>query len=314
MFFISKAELDRRLKQMRIELDRKGISDELRGWFWHTPPVEPPSREVLLGVSEVASRYCSTFRDIYLRRIAGIQPPASFKMIRGIIFHKVSSEAVTIVKKTLFKLGLVNGYEILQEAISLSNKIVKDAINQTTSRFESLGNINLEKMEKEARSLYNFLVIQAAAQIDRIISKFPHIDLDSLVSLAIPPIVERKVDGSLIGLSRELSVDIYAPAYAVADLKTGSLREFHPYAPTGYALAIESEEEVAVNYGIIIYVRLDDGKVRLRLKHFLIGDELRRQFLDIRDEAFEIVMNGVDPGKPDRCPLYCPYYEVCRSI
>ncbi|MEM1554903.1 MAG: type I-A CRISPR-associated protein Cas4/Csa1, partial [Thermoproteota archaeon] len=146
-------------------------------------------------------------------------------------------------------------------------------------------------------------------------SKFPHIDVDSLVNQAVPPIVERKVDGSLIGLSKELSVDVYTPAYAVADIKTGEVRDFHPYAPTGYALALEADEEVAVNFGMIIYVKLTPQRPvpTINTKLFLIGDELRREFLEIRDEAFEIVANARDPGKPTVCPDYCPYYPVCTG-
>ncbi|MGQ9691120.1 MAG: CRISPR-associated protein Cas4 [Thermoproteota archaeon] len=36
----------------------------------------------------------------------------------------------------------------------------------------------------------------------------------------------------------------------------GEIRGFHEYAPTGYALAIEADEETAVNFGMVIYVKL----------------------------------------------------------
>ncbi|MCD6465794.1 type I-A CRISPR-associated protein Cas4/Csa1, partial [Candidatus Bathyarchaeota archaeon] len=128
-------------------------------------------------------------------------------------------------------------------------------------------------------------------------------------------VVERKVDGSLVGLSRELSVDIYTPFNAIADLKTGEVREFHPYAATGYALAIEAEESVPADFGFIIYIQINPSRMvpSFKLRYFVIGDELRREFLELRDEAYEIISLGRDPGKPPKCPNYCPYYGVCES-
>ena len=131
--------------------------------------------------------------------------------------------------------------------------------------------------------------------------------------MAIPPVIERKVDGSLIGLSRELSVDIYTPYNAVADLKTGEVRSFHPYTVAGYALALEAEDNIPINYGIITYVKVFQGIPRFRIKCFVVGNELRREFLEIRDEAYTLLDVGRDPGMPPKCPRYCPYYSVCTG-
>jgi len=49
----------------------------------------------------------------------------------------------------------------------------------------------------------------------------------------MPPIMERKVDGSLVGLSKELSVDMYEPGGMLIDLKTGEPRAFHRYSLAG---------------------------------------------------------------------------------
>jgi CRISPR/Cas system-associated exonuclease Cas4 (RecB family) len=46
-------------------------------------------------------------------------------------------------------------------------------------------------------------------------------------------IVERKVDGSLVGLSKELSVDMYEPGGMPIDLKTREPRTFHRYSLAG---------------------------------------------------------------------------------
>ncbi|MBO3842665.1 MAG: CRISPR-associated protein Cas4 [Candidatus Brockarchaeota archaeon] len=51
----------------------------------------------------------------------------------------------------------------------------------------------------------------------------------------------------------------------------------------------------------------------IQTKCFRVGDELRRELLKIRDEAFEIVANARDLGRPAVCPDYFPYYPVCTG-
>jgi len=315
MFFLDKADLDKRFKILRNELQNLDISEELRGWSWQSPPIEPPARDIFFGVGDLAARYCKTLRDIYLKRIENIKPPPNLKMFEGIVYHGVAADAVTKVKSLLFEKGIIGGINIIGDLMpgvgNTCERIIWEALN-TLGKLEEK---DVETVRRKANSFYKYLLVQAASKVDLILSKFPHIDVDSLVNQAVPPIVERKIDGSLIGLSKELSADVYTPAYAVADLKTGEIRDFHPYAPTGYALAIEADEETAVNFGMIIYVKLSPHRPvpTIQTKTFLIGDELRREFLEIRDEAFEIVGNARDPGKPGVCPDFCPYYAVCTT-
>ncbi|MEM2642455.1 MAG: type I-A CRISPR-associated protein Cas4/Csa1 [Thermoproteota archaeon] len=315
MFFLNRKDLDKRFKLLRAEFQRLGISEELRGWSWQSPPVEPPSGSLFFGVGDLAARYCKTLRDVYLKRVENVKPPPSLKMFEGIVYHGVATDAVTRVKSFLFERGLINGAGLIECLMPGVENACEKLLWEASNTIGRLGDKDVEVVRKNAITFYKYLLIQAASQIDLTLSKFPHIDVDSLVNQAVPPIVERKVDGSLIGLSKELSVDVYTPAYAVADIKTGEVRDFHPYAPTGYALALEADEEVAVNFGMIIYVKLTPQRPvpTINTKLFLIGDELRREFLEIRDEAFEIVANARDPGKPTVCPDYCPYYPVCTG-
>jgi CRISPR-associated protein Csa1 len=315
MFFLNKIELDRKFKILRSEYQKLGISEELRGWNWNNPPIEPPIRDITVGVSDIAARYCTTLRDIYLKKVKNIKPPPSIKMFEGIVYHDIATKTVTIVKSIIFKRGLVGGAELINELFPNADLLCEEIISKIGENMEETNEYNIKDIKKKALIFYKYLIVQAASQINIISSKFPHIDIDSLVNQAIPPIVERKIDGSLIGLSKELSVDIYTPAYAIADIKTGEVREFHKYALAGYALAIEADDESAVNYGIIIYIKLltERSVPIIRTKYFVVSDEIRREFLEIRDEAFKIVNNAYDPGKPLICPDYCPYYLICKE-
>lgn len=315
MFFLNKSDLDKKFKILRAELQNLNISEELRGWNWQNPPIEPLSREILFGVGDLAARYCETLRDIYLKKVQNIKPLPNIKMFDGIVYHAIASDAIIKVKSLIFKKGIISGASIIEELLPKSNEAIENAIQKAIFSIGKPDEKDIDLTKRKAISFYKFLIIQAAAQINNYLSKFPHIDIDSLINQAIPPIVERKIDGSLIGLAKELSVDIYTPAYAIADLKTGEIRKFHKYAPTGYALAIEADEEIEANFGIIIYIKLSLEKEVpiIQTKCFIISDALRREFLEIRDEALEIVENARDPGKPSICPDYCPYYSICKN-
>lgn len=312
MFFIDRLDLDRRFRVLRRELGVRGISEELRGWSFEEAPVQPPGEAYLLSVSELAGRYCSTLRDIYLRRILMIRPPPNVKLIRGLTFHRVCYWVLFEVKRIIFEKGGCSGFDIVKELLLKAEATVKASLEEAGRVVGEISETDRVQLESELLSLYRFLVIQAAAKVDLALSKYPHATPDSIVNIAVPPVVERRVDGSLVGLSRELSVDIYTPYNAVADLKTGEVRSFHPLTVAGYALALEAEENIPVDYGVIIYVHVVKGAPRFRLRCFTVTDELRREFLELRDEAYELLVLGRDPGKPSRCPSYCPYYKVCR--
>jgi CRISPR-associated protein Csa1 len=313
MFFLNKADLGKRFKILRTELQSLGISEELRGWNWQSAPVEPPVRNVFFGVGDLAARYCKTLRDIYLKKVENVKPPPNIKMFEGIIYHSVAADAVTRVKSSLFEKGIVGGADLIEGLAPTIDQACERLALEAVNAVGKIEERDMEAVKRKARLFYRYLLVQAASRVDLVLSKFPHIDVDSLVNQAVPPIVERKVDGSLIGLSKELSADVYTPAYAVADLKTGEVRDFHPYAPTGYALAVEADEETAVDFGMIIYVKLFTHRPvpTVQTKCFVISDELRREFLEIRDEALDIVSNAKDPGKPASCPAFCPYYQIC---
>lgn len=134
-----------------------------------------------------------------------------------------------------------------------------------------------------------------------------------MVNLAIVGVVERKVDGSFLGLSQELSVDSLSPTNVVFELKTGAPKPFHKLAIAGYALALEACEGVPVDYGLLVYLSFSNSR---RVPHIsttpvFVGDELRREFLEQRDSALEMLYSGRDPGLASSCPSTCPYREVC---
>jgi len=272
--------MDKRFRVLRQELSERPISNELRGWSYETPPIKPLSTSLRLGVGELAGRYCETLRDIYLKRVLGVRPPPNFKMARGIAFHEVMKVVLFDIKKFIYENLSGGGKSLLTSLLPRSESVGFDAVSKAEAALGSrLSEDERKLVASSCSNLYEFLIIQGAAALDRTLSKYPHAEPDSVVNAAIPPVSERKVDGSFVGLSAELSVDIYTPYNAIADVKTGEVRSFHPLTLAGYALALESDEGIPIDFGFIIYVKLERRVPSFTIKPLIVGDEVRREFL-----------------------------------
>ncbi|MCS7125531.1 MAG: type I-A CRISPR-associated protein Cas4/Csa1 [Aigarchaeota archaeon] len=308
MFFLDMLEIDRVVRQLKSMYG--SIDESLRGWNWSNEILSPPINGIYLGVSELTNRYCSTYRDIYLKRVLSKPAPYSYKTIRGWIYHRVCKKVVEKAKSILYLEGIVNGPKLYSSLlIDRSDEISRILEEYKVSSY--LRENEVQKLKREAEVLYGFLALQAAARLDRVLSHLARPELESIISKVIPVDVERIVNGQLLGLSSELRIDMFADKRIVIEIKTGEIRDFHKYTITGYALAVESDLDIPIDYGIVSYILISRENVKIRNKIYFIGDELRREFLEIRDEAFNIIQRGIDPGKPPECPEYCIYYGAC---
>lgn len=310
---LNKSYLDKKLRLLRTQIEEMGISNDLRGWSYSTGPVKP-ARNIPLPVSELASRYCPTMRDIYLKRVLRVQPPHNFKAFRGIAYHRVISSTVTESKRFLYERGIVSGSTFYEAMLVKVPFLIERLMDEVKQRIGGVSEEEYRIVYEGAVMLCKYILIDIAYSINQTLSRFPRSEVDSLIAEAIPPITEMKVDGSLVGLSRELSVDLYSPSNAVIDVKTGDVRPFHKYAPTGYALAIEADKGFPVDIGITAYLSIEGtGVPSFSVDAFVISDELRREFLELRDEAQLLVARAVDPGMPSVCPEYCPFFSYCHG-
>ena len=310
MFYIDPLELDKIYRYVKDLHKDDVISDEYRGWNWSSGKLSSPSENIYLSVSEVANRYCPNYRDIYLKKIAKISSPITFRSVRGLVYHQVSAETLTLIKSYLYANGIVSGYKIVSDLVDDDKVVSKVVKNLDISKYVSTS--DAKRLKKNAMSLYRYLILQSSSAVDRVIASTKYLMLDSIVNHVIPDIVEMRIDGRLIGLSPELRVDMYL-GKIIADLKTGDKRPFHKYSVTGYALALEADKEIPIDYGLIIYLSVEDDLVKIDKEMYYIGDELRDEFIQIRDEVFEVIESGRDPGIPVDCPSYCVYYNVCHG-
>lgn len=282
------AEVLRGLRRLHWLRESDPVEGELRGWSWDRPPVRP--RAYLgLGVSEVAYRYCPTRRDLWLRRKAGLRGEARGPVRVGAVVHEVFHAASSDVRRLLAR-GL-SGWEVYE-------RLAAGARRRLASR--GVG-------EGWAVGLYKHLVLWWAAE-----SAKAEALLGGEGVSWLPWLTEYRVDGSALGLSSSLRVDALGEAGLVVEVKYGRGNGFHGVGLAGYALALEACLEVPVDYGLVVYVEGVEARVpRIRLEPVYISASLRREFLEARDEAIDVLLSGAEPPAPPRCSEHCPLRGVC---
>jgi len=310
MYYLSEDERKHLLKGLLPKTRRTEVAEELRGWSWPEPPIEPayPAR---LALYEVAGRYCPTGRDVYLRHVHGVKSEPSPAMIRGALFHAVLAWVTLEAKRLIYRHGVEAHQSIVRDLAGLAEEPgFGPEVRRHLDRLDREGR---EETVSQARVLRDFEINRIIARLQDIMVRQPHIGTDSLACQTIPVVVEQKIDGRFLGLSSQLSVDAYTSLeMMILDTKFAKRRDFHRLTTTGYAMACEALTEYPVNIGCIVYARLDGDRLTVEKDFHIIDDELRQWFIEERDEKARLVYEEIDPGLPPGCPTWCSYYSACH--
>lgn len=157
-----------------------------------------------------------------------------------------------------------------------------------------------------AQLLREHVARRVMAAVGEALARHPRIEADSLVAAALPILVQRELDGSLLGLAKHLAVDMLVAGEPTPIItRFGPRREADQLAVAGYALIIESLWECPVNIGCVAYVSLAKRQVVVERDFHVLGDELRQLFIEARDERTRIVEEEIDPGMCSDCHNGC---------
>ncbi|MBO8127650.1 MAG: type I-A CRISPR-associated protein Cas4/Csa1 [Peptococcaceae bacterium] len=306
MYFLTDEERKQLLRGYLPKARERGVAEELRGWNWHQPPLEPVY-DTVLAIYEVANGYCPTNRDLYLRRVQKVRPEPSPAMVRGKILHAAMVHVLVSAKRLIYTEG-VNNYtkicQALQELESLSlepyaRDLAEDDVND---------------LKEKVQIVTDFETSRIVSRIQEILIKQPYIGEDSLVNLAVPVVVEQRLDGSFLGLSSNLSTDAFTFCEPmIMDLKFGEPKDFHRLCTTGYAMVMEAIYEFPVNIGCLVYAKFQDNRLIIKKDLHVIDDELRQWFIEARDDKARMIYEEIDPGTPEQCPANCYCYSHCHS-
>jgi CRISPR-associated protein Csa1 len=275
--YFSKRDLYASLRRFHRARSQDPVEEEYRGWNWDKPPLRP--RAYLgLGVSEVAYRYCPTMRDVYLRRM-GVEGEKNQWLANGELVHRVFQMVSEDVRREL--------------ALGRSGWEAYENVSRTIYRKLKEMGVDLAK-QRWVVDLYKKLLLRFSA--DEWVYYFS----------------EYRVDGSMLGLSRNLRVDALVETGVVIEVKLGKPHENYKKALAGYALALEANYEVPVDYGILLYVSTaNGGKAGFSWEPVYISTSLRSDFIDARDEVIDMLVSGKEPPRAEVCPETCPFRGVC---
>lgn len=315
MYFLSPEEHKYVTKKLLLEARRDEVHPDLRGWNWSQPPLVTNS-SVRLGVSDIASLYCSSGRDLYLKRLSQVGFRSNEEMVEGLLLHRVVSEIFIRSKSILYEKHTISSTEFSEKIGEID--VIREARGWGFLLDDSRkGTPPLtESMIEKARLLWNFERKRITFRIDDIRSRYPFCEADAFVFLVVPVVVEQRLNGMFLGLSQNLAVDGYIFSEGmVVDIKFDPVpRDFHRLTTTGYAMVMESLYEYPVDLGCIVYVRFKDGQVRLSRDIHHISDELRQWFIEERDRKMRLIEEEIDPGLSADCYENCPYRKLCCSV
>lgn len=303
MYFLADDERKQLLRYYLPKARELGVAEELRGWNWHQPPLEPVYGAVL-ALYEVAGRYCPSSRDVFLRRVQGIRGEPNLAMIQGAVLHDILADLLVAAKRAIYLYGTEN-YRAICEALE---KYVPAPQFPSTGLSEAEAADLLGKVE----ILSSFEKTRVLSRLQEVLARHPYIGEDSLTNLTIPVVLEQKLNGAFLGLSGNLSTDAFIFSEPmILDLKFGEPRDFHRLGTTGYALVMEALYEFPVNLGCIVYGEFRGDRLIVKRDIHIISDELRQWFIEERDEKARFVAEEIDPGLAGDCPGTCPFYRVC---
>jgi len=301
MYFLSEEEKRLVLRRLLPQSRSQDVHPDLRGWSWHQPPLSP-IYDVKLGIYEIAGKYCPTSRDVYWRRVEGIQRPPNRAMLEGGVLHNTLVSLVLSWKRTIYN----HGNDCLANLKALSQPDLSLPEGMETPHEGS------ELLREKIETLWQFEHHRILSRVQEILARQPYIGPDSLVALALPITVEQRLDGSLLGLSSHLSADAFLFSEPMmVDIKFGEPKTFHRLTTTGYALVMESIYEFPINLGCVVYATFQKQQLRIERDFHFIDDELRQWLIEERDERMRMVEEEIDPRLAQECYNTCPYWRVC---
>jgi CRISPR-associated protein Csa1 len=296
------------------------ISEEWRGWNYHNDNLRPPFDDIKLPMYVVAGKYCPTSKDVYMSYIEKKKPAKTIPSIEGSIYHEFYADLIEDTKRYIYSTDLrkcdVQAYLSRKGSKSVESFVrqkdyVKKGIQDKVLREKDVTRIinNVLRFRK-----YETCLI--AANVNMLLSQFSSINKDTLCSQSLPFVVEKKVDGSELGLSEQLSIDgvSIGKATIVTDMKTDRRMDFHRLTTTGYALALELETGRITDIGCVVYPQFPDRKVPVfGLDVHIVRDSLRRWFVEERNAKFHIVAERLEPPlAPLSVCRTCGFFRYCR--
>ncbi|MCS7109125.1 MAG: type I-A CRISPR-associated protein Cas4/Csa1 [Sulfolobales archaeon] len=272
------------LRKLHLRRFQEPVDEELRGWNWDKPPIRP---RAYLGLSVIdAAPYCPTRRDVWLRKAVKVPPELNEQLKVGLTIHEIIHATLKCLRK--YVLTTQHPWTTYEDVL----EEVMKAVNIP------------EGMNGWGTQLIKYMIIQTLAEASWNV-------VGEGATPWLPWISEVRVDGSSLGLSKNLRIDALTGSNILVDFKMGKPCENHKLMVTAYAMALEANLEVPIDYGIIIYVNGVNDSLNIKSEPIYVTSELRKDFIDSRDEVVDMLLSDREPPKAQACIPSCPYRNQC---
>jgi len=259
-----------------------------------------------LSVSDIADRYCPTRRDLYYKK--GINRPSRSRRSTwgGTAGRIVEKFLVDLVSKEISKKN-EKTYQNLRKVI---DKFSENFQNSNKGDLEKLSQLKegdyenpewlLQLLNSNGRAELGIKLLHSLifnnGEVD-----LNHLKLNAASSLKLKP----KPTG--IGISSPVEPDfLIEENKVIGDIKSGTeFKPFHQLTCTGYALAYENEKKKDINWGIIYFFPTRNPSAYVKpitfaqIYIFPIDDNLRRWFLDFRNQDYDTISKDKTPKFPN---------------
>jgi len=277
-----------------------------------------------LSVSDIADRYCPTRRDLYYKK--GINRPSKSRrstwggtagrIVERFLFDLFSKEMSKKNEKTYQNLRKV--IDKFSENFQNSNKGDLEKLSQLKEGDYENPDWLLKLLNSNGRAELGMKLLHSLLFSSKNVN-LNHLSLNTASSLKLKP------KPTEIGISSSVEPDFLIEEYKiVGDVKSGTkFEEFHPLTCAGYSLAYENEKKKDINWGIIYFFPTRNPCAYVKpitfaqIYLFPIDDDLRRWFLDFRNQDYGIISKDKPPEFPEKVKRthcnYCPFNEQCKS-
>ena len=304
LYFLNDVERKTLLGRILPTARKVGVSEELRGWNWSSPPLKPLYSDEGISNYLISSQYCPTARDVFVAKVRGIRGEGNVHVTTGTLVHK----AVSTVVLSYVEEGKEPDFEEWWKGETSSFESLNDKQNAAQTTQAELRRFIKSVWMQTNSDCQGALLARRSAQ--------PYATEHDVRASALPFLVEHKVDGTLLGLSGLLSVDCFDYLHGIIfDLKylrpTSITEPWRRLYCAGYAIALESIYEIPIDVGCVVYISIVNGQLRVLRDIFFIGDDVRGWWLEERDKKLEIIAQKKDPGLPKKCYDACLYLNYC---
>jgi CRISPR-associated protein Csa1 len=293
--------------------NRPEVSEELRGWSWRQPPLLFPYENIRLAISETYGTVCPSGRDIYLKHVLHMRTKPTRQQIEGYLIHFLLNKFTTTLKQLITR-DLASPDDLYRMLLSEKPMVYHEWQTYLVSQGVELD--EAEKMfELYFREVWVPTALEACSEYAKAVMANPYATLETILAKIIPVFSEFEVDGTQLGFSDICRIDYFTPFGLIVEVKTTLPHEMHGLAAAAYAMAVEANFEIPVDYALLQYVWLmRNGRLRVAQRLVPLTDALRMRAVEVRDHKARIIAEGVDPAPEEVCGSECPFSRVMNKV